>query len=254
MKTNDDARAIDATGERPHYDAGRHDGGSAGSQLADAAAAERMSLAELTEAADVSVRTVRYYIAEGLLPPPEGSGPGSAYTPGHLNRLRLIQRLKAAYLPLREIRRRLAGLVDEEVQSILAAGDDASRPGPADAPLEPSLAPAREYLALLETRARYRTEPLALSMPPLATPRAEPVPMVETAPRQKEPMAREPLPEDAFLASVEERPDHDLPSGTALWRRIALGDEAELVVSDRVYKRHRDRIDWLVRWARKVFA
>ena len=32
----------------------------------------------------------------------------------------------------------------------------------------------------------------------------------------------------------------------------SLGDEAELVISDRVYGRHRDRIDWLVRWARKV--
>ncbi|MDF3038974.1 MAG: hypothetical protein K0Q71_1680, partial [Thermomicrobiales bacterium] len=32
------------------------------------------------------------------------------------------------------------------------------------------------------------------------------------------------------------------------------GDEAELVISDRVYGRHRDRVDWLVRWARKVFG
>ena len=81
--------------------------------LADA---ERLTLGELTAAADVSVRTVRYYIAEGLLPPPEGSGPGSAYTQGHLDRLRLIQRLKEAYLPLKEIRRRLSGLSDDEVQ------------------------------------------------------------------------------------------------------------------------------------------
>ena len=40
----------------------------------------------------------------------------------------------------------------------------------------------------------------------------------------------------------------------SLWHRIPLGDEAELVISDRVYDRHRDRIDWLVRWARKVFS
>jgi hypothetical protein len=39
-----------------------------------------------------------------------------------------------------------------------------------------------------------------------------------------------------------------------LWHRIPLGDEAELVISDRVYGRHRDRVDWLVRWARKVFG
>src|SRR5215218_8644551 len=84
---------------------------------------ERLTLSELTAAADVSVRTVRYYIAEGLLPPPEGSGPGSSYSQGHLDRLRLIQRFKEAYLPLKEIRRRLSGLGDEEVRSVLAADD-----------------------------------------------------------------------------------------------------------------------------------
>src|SRR4051812_3746748 len=64
---------------------------------------ERMNLRDLTDAAGVSVRTVRYYISEGLLPPPEGSGPGSAYTAAHLDRLRLIHRLKGAFLPLKEI-------------------------------------------------------------------------------------------------------------------------------------------------------
>src|SRR3954451_7366083 len=78
-----------------------------------------MSWRDLTEAAGASVRTVRYYISEGLLPPPEGSGPGSAYTPAHLDRLRLIQRLKEAYLPLKEIRRRLSGLDDDGVRKLL---------------------------------------------------------------------------------------------------------------------------------------
>ncbi|MDP9366568.1 MAG: MerR family transcriptional regulator, partial [Chloroflexota bacterium] len=80
-----------------------------------APAGGRLGLKELTEAAGVSVRTVRYYIAEGLLPPPAGAGPGSHYTAAHLDRLRLIARLKAAYLPLKEIRRRLAGQDDAEV-------------------------------------------------------------------------------------------------------------------------------------------
>ncbi|MCC6705677.1 MAG: MerR family DNA-binding transcriptional regulator, partial [Thermomicrobiales bacterium] len=35
---------------------------------------ERYSLQELSDAAGVSPRTVRYYIAEGLLPPPEPAG------------------------------------------------------------------------------------------------------------------------------------------------------------------------------------
>src|ERR671922_2151942 len=81
-------------------------------------AAPRLSLGELTRAAGVSIRTVRYYIAEGLLPPPVGAGPRSAYTTAHLDRLRLIARLKTAYLPLKEIRRRLAGLSDADVSRL----------------------------------------------------------------------------------------------------------------------------------------
>src|SRR5829696_5916655 len=137
------------------------------------AGTERLTLSELTATADVSVRTVRYYIAEGLLPPPEGSGPGSAYTPGHLDRLRLIQRLKEAYLPLKEIRRRLSGLSDDEVRRLLAADDN--RVAPIAAPesetfYDKSLAGARDYLALLESREQYRTEPMALQFPAAAAP------------------------------------------------------------------------------------
>jgi DNA-binding transcriptional MerR regulator len=115
---------------------------------------ERMTLSELTKAADVSVRTVRYYIAEGLLPPPEGSGPGSAYTQGHLDRLRLIQRLKEAYLPLKEIRRRLSGFGDDDVRTLLTGGEERvsadllSEPESSD---DASLAGARDYLALMES-------------------------------------------------------------------------------------------------------
>src|SRR5687768_3358838 len=125
------------------------------------AGAERLPLGELTAAADVSVRTVRYYISEGLLPPPEGSGPGSSYTRGHLDRLRLIQRLKEAYLPLKEIRRRLSGLSDDEVRSALAAEDDRAaqvRSATSTMLYDESLAGARDYLALLESGEEYCTE------------------------------------------------------------------------------------------------
>src|SRR5215216_5219614 len=84
----------------------------------------RYTLNELTDEAGVSVRTVRYYIAEGLLPPPVGAGPRSGYTVGHLDRLRLIGQLKDAYLPLKEIRRRVAGLSDAEVRQRLASTED----------------------------------------------------------------------------------------------------------------------------------
>ena len=214
----------------------------------------RLTLAELTAAADVSIRTVRYYIAEGLLPPPEGSGPGSAYTQGHLDRLRLIQRLKEAYLPLKEIRRRLSGLSDDDVRSLLAPDDDRAAPvtpSPSASLYDESLAGARDYLALLESREQYRTEPLALQF----SMAAEPVVMSLAEPDAGPEPARSRGPRTAGVhASASRRRDEPVASSeTGLWHRIQLGDEAELVISDRVYGRHRDRIDWLVRWARKVF-
>jgi DNA-binding transcriptional MerR regulator len=219
------------------------------------AGAERLTLGELTAAADVSVRTVRYYIAEGLLPPPEGSGPASAYTQGHLDRLRLIQRLKEAYLPLKEIRRRLSGLSDDEVRSVLAANDHRSATVTSST-FEPrfdeSLAGARDYLALLESREQYRTEPLALQFPTAAAPLEA---ALEGSDFMPEPAPSRGPRAAGIAASMSPRRDESAARpGTDLWHRIPLGDEAELVISARVYERHRDRIDWLVRWARKVFS
>ncbi len=218
---------------------------------------QQMSLAELTEAADVSVRTVRYYIGEGLLPPPEGAGPGSAYSKGHLDRLRLIQRLKAAYLPLKEIRRRLSGLGDEDVRALLAEDGQRAAPGEEDAMYDPSLAGAREYLSLLESGARYRTEPMELSLPTAPTRAAAMPSPAESRLRTGGGAGAEPgaagggsIPRASELQSAPMRKS----SRGGLWHRIPLGDEAELVISERVYERHRDRVDWLVRWARKVFG
>lgn len=65
------------------------------------------SLMELVKLADVTPRTVRFYIAQGLLAPPAPLGPKTHYTDEHLARLLAIKRLQATHLPLAEIRRHL---------------------------------------------------------------------------------------------------------------------------------------------------
>ena len=62
------------------------------------------SLTDLVRLAGVTPRTVRYYVAQGLLPSPEQAGPSTRYGEGHLARLRLIRRLQRDHLPLAEIR------------------------------------------------------------------------------------------------------------------------------------------------------
>jgi DNA-binding transcriptional MerR regulator len=79
------------------------------------------SLQDLADLAGVTPRTIRYYIAQGLLASPGRVGPGATYTDGHLNRLRLIRRLQREHLPLAEIRSRLAVLDDDGVAGLVAA-------------------------------------------------------------------------------------------------------------------------------------
>jgi DNA-binding transcriptional MerR regulator len=79
------------------------------------------SLQGLADLAGATPRTIRYYIAQGLLASPGRVGPGTTYTEGHLNRLRLIKRLQREHLPLAEIRARLAALDDATVASLVEA-------------------------------------------------------------------------------------------------------------------------------------
>lgn len=198
------------------------------------------SLSELTNAAGVSVRTVRYYVAEGLLPPPVSAGPKSHYTQAHLDRLQLIGQLKASYLPLREIRRYLDRLDDDEVRQLVkqAVADSAMSPASEDWPeshiladrlppvpsppqAQPHLQPsdsAAEYLARIMNRNRNRDSASHPITPP-----------------------------------ITHHPS-SIPHDASTWRRIPLGDDAELLIREEAYRRKRDRIDWLSEWARKVLG
>jgi Ca-activated chloride channel family protein len=64
-------------------------------------------IATLARLSGLSVRTIRYYIQQRLLPSSGLRGPQARYDERHLSRLRAIRGLQAEYLPLAEIRRRL---------------------------------------------------------------------------------------------------------------------------------------------------
>lgn len=66
------------------------------------------TLQQLADEAGVTPRTIRYYIAQGLLASP-GAGSSARYSDAHLERLRLIRQLQRNHLPLAEIRKQLAG-------------------------------------------------------------------------------------------------------------------------------------------------
>jgi len=80
---------------------------------------DQLLIHELAERAGVSVRTIRYYIAEGLLPAPTTRGRYAYYSQEYLDLIELIRRLKEAYLPLREIRALVLNLPADNVKQVL---------------------------------------------------------------------------------------------------------------------------------------
>lgn len=81
---------------------------------------EQYLISELAEKAGVSVRTIRYYISEGLLPSPDVRGRYSYYDESYLKRLEMIRRLKDTHMPIREIKLKLDSSTDEELEAFLA--------------------------------------------------------------------------------------------------------------------------------------
>ena len=61
-------------------------------------------VSELAQKAGVTKRTIHYYISKGLLMPPDGNGVNSSYDDSHLERILLIKKLQADYMPLNKIR------------------------------------------------------------------------------------------------------------------------------------------------------
>ncbi|MCW5982489.1 MAG: MerR family transcriptional regulator [Bryobacteraceae bacterium] len=70
---------------------------------------EHMTLAELAEASGAPARTIRYYIARGLLRGPVKGGRDAAYTVEHLERLDRIRALQSEGRTLAEIAGALNG-------------------------------------------------------------------------------------------------------------------------------------------------
>lgn len=68
-----------------------------------------MNIEQLATLSATPRRTIRFYVQEGLLPPPDGERRSAKYSDAHLERLLTIRRLQQDGLSLEAIRRRLGG-------------------------------------------------------------------------------------------------------------------------------------------------
>ncbi|MEP7065673.1 MAG: MerR family transcriptional regulator [Gemmatimonadota bacterium] len=186
-------------------------------------------LLELCDAADVTPRTVRYYVQQGLLPSPDARGRGTKYDRAHLERIRLIKRLQARHLPLAEIRTQLADLSDATVSVLVA------EPG-ADTKSESALSYVRNVLA--GTKSESESEIFEKRLAALAVhSQHASTPPVMSAPSSASPPMREPF-------------TH--PRST--WDRIPLAPDIELHVRRPLSRVQNKLLDRLIQHARSLFS
>ena len=218
---------------------------------------ERYSLTELADLAGVTPRTVRYYLAQGLLPGVGQSGPGAKYDDRHFARLRLIRRLQAEHLPLAEIRRRLDELGDDEIGELAGS---AQPPAPRDSALEY----LRGVLAGPPTsKPRRRFPDFGVGVPPplraqglrdapVAASRFDPDTVPEFSPPGvadfPAPYASPPMVPPAFVPSIPE----PSPMERSQWDRIALSPDVELHIRRPLGRAQQKQVDRLVAIAREL--
>lgn len=118
---------------------------------------ERHSIERLAALAGVTPRTVRYYIAQGLLDRPEGEKRGAYYVRRHLEQLLLIRRWTDAGLSLDRVRELIAGAPEDPPRRATPPGSVEvwSHVTVADG-LEVHLEPGRAGLTPEQTRAFIR--------------------------------------------------------------------------------------------------
>ena len=177
------------------------------------------TLTDLAKIADVTPRTIRYYIAQGLLSSPTQLGPAARYTEAHLERLRLIKKLQAADMPLAKIRARLRGLGDDEIATISTSVETAPRPSK-----------AIDYVRQL----------LGERSPRESSVNDQPVHYQSVTPAS--------MPAAAPPSSKPQGPDPD----RSQWERISLDPDVELHVRRPLGRLKNRRVDRLISIARQL--
>lgn len=123
----------------------------------DSTPPERYSIDELSALAGVTARTVRYYIAQGLIDRPAGEKRGAHYLRQHLEQLLLVRRWTDAGLSLDRIRELIAGAPEDPPRRAAPPGtvEVWSRVTLADG-LEVQIEPGRARLSPEQVRALVR--------------------------------------------------------------------------------------------------
>jgi DNA-binding transcriptional MerR regulator len=118
-------------------------------------------------------RTIRYYLAEGLIQTPEEKqGTASVFNYLHLLQLLTVKKLQAEHLPIRKIRELVAGKSEHELETLIGGRGPSGKKteakryletllasAPPPSPIETSAAPAPQDFAAPHSWQRVEIEP-----------------------------------------------------------------------------------------------
>lgn len=181
---------------------------------------------ELAEKVGISVRTIRYYISEGLLPAPDTKGRYATFSEEYRLRLELILKLKDAFLPLKEIRDRIVGLDQTQIKELLDQFDAANSNN-------------QEIIFASDVLPReIKERPLNSALDYLSNMMGD------------QPSAKSPRNIPAPLAQPQRRPTSEVET----WQRISLAPGLELHVRPAEEPYYRERIRQIVEFARIQFS
>lgn len=209
----------------------------------------RYAIGDLAGLAGATARTIRYYVAQGLLPPPVGNGPGAHYTDDHLGRLRLIRRLQRQHQPLSDIRQRLASLGPTEIAALVA--DDAPEALPSNSALEYLRSVLGAPVNPPEATASLASRPVV--PPPMRAPGAAPAflrRMVAPPAGVSEVVLS--YESAAAAASPALEPDADQGEQRSQWDRIGLTPNIEIHVRRPLGRLENRRVERLITIARQL--
>ena len=201
---------------------------------------EEFTLEDLEKMSGLSIRTLRFYIQEGLLPGPDTRGKFARYSRKHLDTIRFIHRLKEVHMPLQQIRHLLDTMSSEDIERVIQSQSEKnftltspqffSKNKEIEEPSgKPERSSALDYIRSLENlKGRQKIN--------------------DSPPHYKTP----PAPSQPPLLSSE--PSGSLPvRGGENWQRIRLAEGVELHVRQPMGREKEQTVEELIETAHELF-
>lgn len=198
-----------------------------------------LTIDELAQQTGVTPRNIRFYTAEGLLPPPAERG---RYAATHVLRLRLIRRLTAEFVRLDRIKAQLEQLTDAEIEALLRETETHSESATRREADSPAAARTQASSPQKESAAEYVARVLTSQVPPAPSPAS---PHVFRGRRQHVPPAAPDFSDASALP-----PDDADESET--WKRIALAPGLELHAHEPLTPKAQQMLAQIVAYAHRL--